>query len=341
MAEQVGIGIIGAGLMGDLHACAFPDLPQARVCAVADIDEQRAQMVAKKNGVDRVFTDYRRLLELPDVQAVLIATPEPGHADPSVQAAQAGKHILLEKPIATTLADADRIVAAARDAGVKLQIGYPLRFDTTHVQIKERISSGSLGDVLSVYSRRNNFITEARRLKGRVTVEQYLGIHDVDLILWYLGGDDVVRVSAEIVKGPVHAELGQHDICWIMLKTRRGAVGIVECGWALPATLGRGGDMIIEVVGSKSVAYATVLPTPLALCGPGGWEFPDVLHWTKLHGELVGMYKEQARCFLNAIIRGEEPLASGADGRRSLEVILAVAKAYETGLTVTLPLSAE
>ena len=340
MAEQVGIGIIGAGLMGDLHACAFAALPQARVCAVADIDEQRASMVAKKNGIDRVFTDYRRLLDLPDVQAVLIATPESVHADPAVQAARAGKHILLEKPIATTLADADRIVAAARDAGVKLQIGYPLRFDTTHVQIKECINNGSLGEVLSVYSRRNNFITEARRLKGRVTVEQYLGIHDADLILWYLD-DDVVRVSAEIVKGPVHAELGQHDICWFMLKTRRGAVGIVECGWVLPAALGRGGDMNIEVVGSKSVAYATVLPTPFALCGPGGWEFPDVLHWKILHGELVGMYKEQARCFLNAIIRGEEPLASGEDGRRSLEVILAVAKAYETGLPVTLPLSAQ
>jgi predicted dehydrogenase len=340
MAEQVGIGIIGAGLMGDLHACAFATLPQARVCAVADLDEQRASMVAKKNGIDRVFTDYRRLLDLPDVQAVLIATPEPVHADPAVQAARASKHILLEKPIATTLADADRIVAAAREAGVKLQIGYPLRFDTTHVQIKESINNGSLGEVLSVYSRRNNCISEARRLKGRVTVEQYLAIHDVDLILWYLD-DDVVRVSAEIVKGPVYAELGQHDICWIMLKTRRGAVGIVECGWVLPAALGRGGDMNIEVVGSKSVAYATILPTPLALCGPGGWEFPDVLHWTKLHGELVGMYREQARCFLNAIIRGEEPLASGEDGRRSLEVILAVAKAYETGLPVTLPLSAK
>ena len=341
MDQKIRVGIIGAGLMGDIHTAALHALSNADIVGIADIDLSRAKAVAQKFEVKHVFADYNELLAMEGVNAVVIATPEPFHKDPAIAAAEAGKHILLEKPIATTLQDSDAIINAARRSGVKLQIGYCCRFDTTHAEIKTRIDNGFMGDILHVFSRRHASINEARRLQGRVTIDEYLAVHDADLLLWYLN-DDVVRVSAEIVQGPVYEEFGQHDMCCITLKTKRGAVGVIEVGWVLPEKLGRGGDLDLKVIGSKSVAYATVYPTPLVLCGPDGWEFPDVLHWTSLHGQLVGFYREQARCFLDAIAKDEEPLVTGEMGRKSLEVVLAAQKSYQSdGQAIALPLEAQ
>ena len=334
----IGFGIIGAGLMGNVHAAAIDAVADAELIAVADIDAERAGQLAEQHPGSDVLTDYRALLARPEVQAVVIATPDGLHCEPAVDAAGAGKHVLLEKPIATTMEDADRIIAAAEAAQIKLAIGYCSRYDTTHAEIKRQIDTGSLGTVMSVYSRRHAIITEARRLAGRVSVEQYLAVHDLDLMLWYLD-DDVVRVTSEIVTGPVYEELGVHDICWIMIKTRRGGVGVVECGWVLSAALGCAGDLRLEVIGAKGSAYADVLPSCLSLCTEEGWQFPDVLHWTKLHGELVGWYREQIRCFVGAIERDEPPRVTGRDGRRSLEIVLAARHSYEKHVPVSLPLT--
>ena len=332
----IGFGIIGAGQMGAVHAAAIDAVSEAQLIAVADVDAKRADILAGEHGLQYVFTDYNHLLALRNVDAVVIATPDQLHCEPAVASSNAGKHVLLEKPIATNLRDADRIIASSKAANVKLAIGHCSRYDTTHTAIKEQIETGSLGDVMSIYSKRHAFITEARRLGGRVSVEQYLAVHDLDLMLWYLN-DEVVRVTAEIVAGPVQNELGVHDICWTMFKTRRGAVGIVESGWVLPAKLGMGGDVRFEVVGSKGIAYGQVLPNTVAICNDDGWQFPDVQHWSKLHGNLVGWYAEQVRCFVQSIERDEPPVATGDDGRRSLEVIIAARYSYQKNETVSLP----
>lgn len=336
----IGFGVIGAGQMGNVHAAAIGAVADARVVAVADVDEARARQLADEHKLEHCYTDYRKLLEVPDVKAVVVATPDGLHCEPSVASAQAGKHVLVEKPIATTMADADKIIAAADTAKVKLAVGHTVRYDTKHTQISDEINSGALGQVLSIYSRRIAYVTEARRLGGRVSAEQYLAVHDLDLILWFFN-DDVVRVTSEIATGPVQEELGIHDMCWIMVKSRRGAVGVVECGWALPAALGCGGDIKLEVIGSKGAAYVDVLPTAVSICTEEGWRFPDVVHWTRLHGDLVGLFREQIRCFVQAIMRDQPPKVTGLDGRRSLEIVLAAKRSYESNVPVTLPLTEE
>ena len=102
--------------------------------------------------------------------------------------------------------------------------------------------------------------------------------------------------------------------------------------------MGRTGDLCLEVIGSRATAFANVLPTPLSLCTEDGWQFPDVWHWTKLHGQLVGWYREQIRCFVETIERDETPIVTGSQARRSLEVILAARQSYENHLPVSLPL---
>ena len=123
--KKIGFGVIGTGIVGGAwHAYVYSRLPQSKLVAVCDLDEKRAQDAAKKYGASAVYTDYRKLLENPDIKAVSIATPDFAHREIAVAAAEAGKHILVEKPLATTVEDAEAIVKAAKKAKVKLMVDF-------------------------------------------------------------------------------------------------------------------------------------------------------------------------------------------------------------------------
>ncbi|MGC9529625.1 MAG: Gfo/Idh/MocA family protein [Candidatus Bipolaricaulaceae bacterium] len=143
------------------------------------------------------------MLEREQLDGVIIATPEHLHVDPVVQAAEAGCHIFLEKPMARTLDQADQVIAACRGNRCKLMIGYILRFEPAYIEIKRAVAGGNIGEFKSAYGRRNGTIDEARRLGGRTTVTNYIAVHDIDQILWYHPGVEVRSVYARAVRGRV------------------------------------------------------------------------------------------------------------------------------------------
>ena len=344
MADTIGIGIIGAGFMGMLHARAFSQLDGVRVVAVADpFVKERPRLPDQEEPLE-AYQDHVKLLARSDIQAVVIASPETLHRQAVVDAARAGKHILLEKPIATTLEDADAIIAAADKYKVKLMLAHLLRYDTRYAQIKAAVDDGTIGKPLVGYARRNATVTEARRLKGRVEVEEYISVHDIDQLFWYFN-DKVVKVSAEIVEGPVKKELGVHDFIWITLRFAGGGLGIVETGWGLtdvmarwkrPASWGGFGDVNLELLGEKGSLYLDYRPMSLVGLDDEGWKFPDTLHWPQMHGEVVGDVLDEDRYFIH-VLRGRRPIiSSGMDGRQALEVVLAAQRSWREGVTVKL-----
>jgi len=345
MKEKIGIGIIGAGFMGMLHARAFSQLPDACITALSDPFLKSAPALPDQAEKPVLCSDYGKLLARSDVDAVVIATPEDLHRDAVEQSAAMGKHILLEKPIATTLEDADAIIDAADKGGVKLMMAHILRYDTRYAQIKAAVQEGTIGEALVCYARRNAPIQEARRLGGRVEVEDYISVHDLDQAFWFFD-DDAVRVSAEIVEGPVMKELGVHDFIWITVRFRRGGLAVIETGWGLsqsmvqwekPESWGGFGDVCLQLIGERGSLYLNYRPMTLSAVDDEGWKFPDTLHWPELHGEIVGAVLEEDRYFLK-VLRGErEIVSSGMDGRRAAEVVLASKKAYTSGMPVDLP----
>ncbi len=344
MADTIGIGIIGAGFMGMLHARALSQLPDARVVAVSDPAVKERPRLPDQDEPLEAYPDHTRLLERPDIQAVVIASPENLHRQAVIDAARAGKHILLEKPIATTLEDADAIIAEADKRGVKLMLAHLLRYDTRYAQIKAAVEDGAIGRPLVAYARRNATMTEARRLKGRVEVEEYISVHDIDQLFW-LFNDRVVKVSAEIAEGPVKRELGVHDFIWITMRFAGGGLGVVETGWGLsdvmarwrrPASWGGFGDVSLEVLGEKGSLYLDYRPMTLVGLDEEGWKFPDTLHWPQMHGEIVGDVLDEDRYFLH-VLRGRRPIVStGQDGRKALEVVLAAQRSWREGVPVKL-----
>ena len=150
MAETFGIGIIGCGFMGTLHARALSQLANAHILACADPALKSPPALPEQDRVPELYSDYRELLVRDDVDAVVIATPEYAHREAVQAAAERGKHILLEKPIATTLEDADAIIEAASRYGIKLMMAHVLRFDARYAQIKAAVDAGKeLGRRLS------------------------------------------------------------------------------------------------------------------------------------------------------------------------------------------------
>jgi predicted dehydrogenase len=331
MDKTIGIGIIGAGFMGMLHARALSQLAEVEVLGVTDPALKQAPRLPGQPEPLRLFPSHRELLEHPDIQAVVIATPEPLHRQAVEDAAAAGKHILLEKPIATTLEDADAIIASAQKHKAKLMMAHILRYDVRYAQIKAAVDEGVIGKPLVCYARRNAVVQEARRLGGRVEVEEYISVHDIDQVFWYFN-DRAVKVSAEIAEGPVMKELGVHDFIWITIRFENGGLAVVETGWGLsesivrwkrPASWGGFGDVCLELIGEKGSLYLDYRPMTLSAVDQEGWKFPETLHWPEMHGEVVGDVLDEDRYFLR-VIKGEAPIISTAeDGRKALEVVLA------------------
>lgn len=336
--EQVRLGMIGAGFMGGIHARIAAELPGADVIAVADIDGARARSVAASYG-GQPYTDYRQMLARERLDAVIITTPETDHREPAVDAAEAGCHIFMEKPLAATLEDADAIIQACQKAGVRLMTGYILRFEACYAKIHEAVARGEIGTFLSGYARRNATIQEGRRLGGRTSVINYLSVHDVDQFLWYRPDHEVRKVFAKAIQGRLMEELGVPDFSWLMLEFDDGALGVVECGWALTEGWSGFSDVKMNVIGTHGVLSLDYNPMNLAqVTSDQGWTFPETRHWPLVNERLAGAALLEMDHFIDCVRHNREPIVDGRAGRRSLEVALAAERSIAEGREVNLPL---
>ncbi len=184
------VGVIGAGFMGGTHARAYAKLSDVQVVGVVSRSEERAHKLAAEVGA-RAFTDARQLIGDPEINAISVAVPTPLHRQYAVAALEAGKHVLVEKPIALTLDDADAIIEAADRAGRKLMVGQVLRFWPEYMALKETVASGQLGWPLWVSAWRLSFTPDwaawlrQPEMTGGVAVDMM--IHDFDAVNWIMG----------------------------------------------------------------------------------------------------------------------------------------------------------
>jgi predicted dehydrogenase len=341
--EQVRFAVIGAGFMGSLLARIGHALPYACCVAVADVDGERAQVLAHQCEAT-AYQDYREMLKRERLEAVIVATPEFDHREPALAAARQGCHLFVEKPLATTLDDADAIIDACSDAGTQLMVGHILRFESSYAMLKQAIDSGNIGRFLSAYARRNTPISEARRLAGRVSPVTYIAVHDIDQFLWY-HPVTVKAVSAKAVRGQVWEELKTYDFAWITIEFEDGALAVEEVGWGLPetwaawtspASWGGFGDVQMNVIGTQGVLNLNFTPMNVMACDREGWKLPDTRHWPNLNGKPAGAARLELEHFFECVAHGDTPIVTGADGRRSLEVVLAAEQSIAGDRTVYL-----
>ncbi|MEK7877630.1 MAG: Gfo/Idh/MocA family oxidoreductase, partial [Pseudomonadota bacterium] len=254
--KELGIAVVGAGRIGTLRARLAAKHPSVSFLAISDRDPARARSLAEQAGADFHSGDNIEVISRPEVNAVIVSTPESQHAAAVCKALEFGKAVLVEKPIALTLADADQIFATLRQTGGSLRIGYSRRFKECFLRAKEQMVQGRLGRVVGgtarVYNSRAQAFAILKRDPHATPVMDVLTYY-VDLMCWFLEGNPPVEIVARGQTG-IFKEAGYsaHDVTWAIVTLADGAVINLGVSYALPTrypTLGQSDR--VELLGSE------------------------------------------------------------------------------------------
>ena len=259
MKDTVNVGIIGSQFVSSIHAESLRSCPLAKIIGAASPTLRHVKEFAEKFGIPRHFTDYRELLALPELDMVVVGAPNHLHCQIAVDAAHAGKHVVMEKPLCLNLAEADRMIEACKQAGVKLMYAEELCFAPKYVRLKQLLDSGALGrPTLIKQSEKHDgphapHFWDVERSGGGVAMD--MGCHGIEFFRWILGRPAIKSVYAQMSTQVHQAKTKGDDNAVIIVEFEGGTIGIAEESWT---KLG-GMDDRSEVHGSEGVAYADLL----------------------------------------------------------------------------------
>jgi predicted dehydrogenase len=320
--KKLGIGVVGVGDMGRRHALNLRCLvPEAGLMAVADVAEKRAKEVAQELEIECSFRTLEEMLEVKDINAVVIASPDNCHAEAIQVVAAAGKDILCEKPIATNLEDAHAALEAVAKAKVRLQIGFMRRYDPAYQAAMARIEAGEVGEsVLFKSIGRDKDVPPISAYQSGVNGMLFYNstIHDFDLARWMMQ-DDVREVQAftTVAIRPEVAEYGDIVAGVVNLRFKRGAVGNVESY----VQSRYGYDVRTEVVGSRGAVFVGSLQeTPATFLNAQGGTAVLADHFLS---RFADAYLAEVTDFVHNIAHGLPLRVTGEDGLRALEIAVA------------------
>jgi len=337
--KKIGVAVCGYGFMGTTHMAAWRMLEDCRVVGLWGRDKSRALDVAARYGV-KAYESYSDLLGDRDVEVVDICTPTYTHRKLAVEAMEAGKHVLVEKPMALSLMEADEMISASRRAGVKLMVAHVLRFFPEYMKAKDLLDRGEVGEIAVIRAWRGGPAPEWSPWfmdlgkSGGVTVD--LAIHDVDFAVWVNGGmpSEVYAKVANLK----HRSHDIHDYALIMLKFPTGSIAFIEANWALPNTYPF--TMRLEVDGTKGMIHLdNQSPTPLKLWTGSSVEgfSPETLPWKPgVHPFPIDPFYREIRHFIECVKEDRKPITDGTEARKSLEVCLAAVRSSSEGRPVHL-----
>ena len=345
MNTKVHVGLIGSGFITAIHCEALKRCSDAEITAVASPTKGNAETFAKNHRIPHSFSDYRKLLEMDHLDLVVIGVPNDLHCQITVDAAAAGKHIVLEKPMCLNLAEADRMLDACRKAKVKFMYAEELCFAPKYVRLKQLLESGALGHpVLIKQSEKHDgphapHFWDVNRAGGGVTMD--MGCHAIEFFRWMLGRPPIKSVYAQMGTH-VHKDKTQgDDNAILILEFANGVTAIAEESWT---KLG-GMDDRAEVHGSKGVAYADLLHgNAIETYSAVGYDYAvekagSTVGWSfTIYEEIwnYGFVHEMAH-FVDCVKHDKQPLVTGEDARAVMETLFAAYESAGTGAKVGLP----
>lgn len=360
--SRVRTAIVGCGKVGQTHALALARLPQSQFVAVCDAQLARAKVLAERYGV-KAFDNVGEMLRTAGVEAVTIATPHPLHADPTVQAARAGVHVLVEKPMAASLADCDAMREAARSANVKLGVISQRRLFEPVQRMKAAIDARKIGrpvlGTFAMFSWRDQAYYESDPWRGKwategggVLVNQ--SPHQLDLLQWFLGEiDEVFGEWANLNHPYVEVE----DTAVAVIRFKSGALGNVVTSLSQKPGI----YTKVHVHGSNGASVGVQTDTGASfVAGVSGITEPPLNDLWTIPGEerLLAEFEAEDRQrfrqidatthyhalqiedFLKAILEDRQPLVSGEEGRVVVELFTAIYRSHELRRPVKFPVKA-
>lgn len=324
--RMLNVGIIGAGRIAKVHAATLTyRIPCARVLAIADINPVAARDTAAQFSIPIATVDAAEVIGNPEIEAVLICSLTATHAPFVMAAAQAGKHIFCEKPIALDLAQIDSALDAVKKAGVKLQVGFNRRFDANFARVRRAITAGEIGEpaLLHIISR-DPGPPPIEYVKGSGGMFLDMTIHDFDMARFLIGSEvEEIYVQAGVTVDPAIGEAGDVDTAVVMLRFANGVIGTIDN--CRRATYGY--DQRVEVLGSKG-AIGTTNNYPNAATLSDGASVRRDLPLNFFMDRYTESFATEVAAFVDAVLQGQPTPVTGQDGRAPVVMGLAAIKSH-------------
>jgi myo-inositol 2-dehydrogenase/D-chiro-inositol 1-dehydrogenase len=321
------MGIIGAGRIGRVHAetLAFR-LPEARIAAITDLNREAAQALAARCNISNIVESSAEILADPQIEAVLICSSTPTHAELIVAAAKAGKHIFCEKPIAHSLVQIDRALAAVETAGVQLQIGFNRRFDANFARVRKAVATGEIGvpSLMHIISR-DPAPPPIGYIRSSGGIFADMTIHDFDMARFLIGDEvEEIYTAAGVMVDPEIGLAGDLDTALVMLRFRNGTIGSIDN--SRKAIYGY--DQRVEILGSKGkIATENCYPNQ-AIVSSGDAVYKD-LPLNFFMERYTESFVAELQSFTQAVLENRQTAVTGIDGRIPVVMAIAARKSYD------------
>ncbi|WP_256761115.1 Gfo/Idh/MocA family protein [Cohnella sp. WQ 127256] len=352
--SQVRVGIIGTGSISELHLNSYANNPNVIITAICDVNEARARQVATKYGANKIFTDYRELMADTDIDAVSICTWNNTHAPISIAALQAGKHVLVEKPLCRTVEEAFEIEKAVKESGKLLQVGFVRRYDNNVQMIREFIDNGEFGEIYyakaSSLRRLGNpggWFSDIERSGGGPLID--IGVHVIDLCWYLMGRPKVKTISANTYKKLGNRSHIQHlssykssdynaavntveDLANAIIRFENGASLVVDASFTLHAKkdesyiklYGEKGGFEIEpaiaIVTEKNNTIINIEPQTDSLAG--------------FNGDTA--FQNEINHFIDCIVKGDKQISPVEDGVEIMKILCGIYESAAKGEEIQL-----
>jgi predicted dehydrogenase len=340
--KQVSIGIIGTGWCGGIRAETCASSPYVNALHLAEIKPERLREIAAKTKPATATEDYRILLENSSIDAIIIsATPETTHFPIAKESLVAGKHVLLEKPMALELSEADELIHLARTKGLLFTIGYSQRFNPKFAYVKRSIDDGTIGQPVSALVSRNITRNLGNKIGSRIKLSPAAmeATHDIDFVLWCFAPRKPVRVYAQEVRKIMQPTHDVPDCVWIIVTLDDGCVFTIGAGWVLPPAYPNFSSTWIEMVGSEGAIMVDDTHRDVSVnTMKRGIEFPiSTMPGEKVGHVYAGPMEAETIHFLECVAKGQQPLVTPEHARMVMQVYQAADKSAEEGRPVDLP----
>ncbi len=319
---KIGVAIIGSGRAGMIHAKNYKNrVEDAELVAVMDPDEKTAKQASQKLELNNYYLELENLLNDEKVEVVVVATPTAYHRDIVVNAAQAGKDIFCEKPMAMNVAECDEMISAVNENGIKLQIGFMRRFAESFRSAREAIAEGKIGEVVMVKSNTRGPSTPKRWMydieKSNGPLAE-VNSHDIDTIRWYTGGEfeTIYAIGGNYRCPEAREEFPDfYDNVLLTGTLSNGKQGSIDGAQGVEY----GYDARVEILGTRGCIFiGQVHEKSITVCSTEeGMTRPIMTSWTKLFQEA---YVYEARHFIDCIKKDKKPEVTGTDGKMAVKV---------------------
>ena len=339
--SRINLGVVGAGWVGGIRANVCAASPLVEELHIAEINADRAAEIAAETGAARVTEDWRELVDSPQVDALVIASTPESQRFPIVRAAlKAGKHVLVEKPVAPTPEEADEAITLCEAGGLKFAIGYTRRFDPKYAYINKTIKNGGIGEPVTCLVSRNITREIGAKIKGRSKMSPAAmgGTHSIDFLLWCLQPRMPVKVYSQ-QSGKLFSKVSDTpDHQWIMVTMEDGVTITAGSGWVLPLGYPQYSQSWIEIVGTEGALTVDDTHREIRMnTVEHGIRYP----LSSMPGEPVdhvfaGAMVAETNHFIEAVALDRPVLPTAREARLVMDVTMAADLSAETGEPVTL-----